>query len=64
MRIVLQGCAIGCLAVWVQEWLSLEFSQGEQGLACFLTHLTVPLTECPVSVLTAASFSELMIKAF
>lgn len=39
-------------------------SQGEQGLACFLTYLTVPLTECPVSVHTDVSFSELMIKAF
>lgn len=64
VRTVLQGCAIGRLAVRVRECLPLEFSQGEQGLACFLTHLDVPLAECPVSVHTAASFSELMIKAF
>lgn len=63
VRIVLQGCAIGCLVMRVQDCLSPEFSQGEQGLACFLTHLTVPLTECPVSVHTAVFFSELMIKA-
>lgn len=38
------GCAVGYLTVWVQESLSPEFSQGEQGLACFLIHLSKLLT--------------------